>query len=132
MSQLEQAAAPLVAYLVAAVLAQLQQTQAPAPAPAPSFLPPQSAPVTPPAAMPPAPSFLAPAPAPAAPAGPVAPFTDAKGLTDYVMASYQKLGPEKGAQIQNIIQHLGHANVNDLRPDQYGAFFGFVEQLKAA
>ena len=144
----DQAFQDLAQHIAALVLAGLQPTQAAAAPPqattpaAPPYVPPQAAPVTQPApappaaAMPTAPSFLAqPAPpvaAPVTPAGPALPFADAKGLTDYVMATYKTLGPEKGAQIQGIIQHLGHQNVNDLRPDQYAQFHGFVEQLKAS
>ena len=101
--------------------------QAPAPvaAPVPTPAPVAAAPV-----MPPAPSFLPSAiPAPA-PSG--APFSDGKGLIDYVMASYKALGPQKGAQIQNVLVGLGYQNINDIKPEHYGALFQGVEQLKAA
>jgi len=96
---------------------------APAPAPAP-------APVAAPApAMPAPPSFVAPAPAaPAATGG--APFSDPKGLIDYVMSSYKALGPQKGAEIQKVLTNLGYGNINDVKPEHYGALFAGVEALK--
>lgn len=92
------------------------------------------APVAAPAAapvMPAPPSFIAPTPAPvAAPAA--APFSDANGMMQYVMASYQTLGQEKGAQIQTILGQLGCGNINEVKPEQYGALYQAVEALKAA
>lgn len=124
--------------LTAAVLANTAAIQAAAGATAPqaSVTPPfvpQQAPVntapqqptTP--AMPPTPNFLA---QPATPAPAAVPFTDAKGLVDYAMGVYKVLGPEKGAGVQNVITSLGHANINDVRPDQYGQFYAAVEALK--
>lgn len=94
---------------------------APAPAPAPVAAP---AP-----AMPAPPSFVAPAPAaPAATGG--APFSDPKGLIDYVMSSYKALGPQKGAQIQTVLTGLGYGNINDVKPEHYGQLFAGVEALK--
>lgn len=87
------------------------------------------APVAPPVAvatMPAPPTFVAPPP----PAAPVAPFTDAKGLMDYVMSSYKNLGPQKGAQIQGVLGTLGVSTINEVRPEQYGALFAGVEALK--
>jgi hypothetical protein len=72
--------------------------------------------------------MAAPAPAPVAQTG--APFSDGKGLIDYVMASYKTLGPQKGAEIQNVLTALGHQNINDVKPEQYGALFQGVEALK--
>jgi hypothetical protein len=80
--------------------------------------------------MPAPPAFVA--PAPAAPAASGAPFTDGKGLIDYVMGAYKALGPQKGAQIQNVLVGLGYQNINDVKPEHYGALFQGVEQLKAA
>ena len=96
---------------------------APAPAPAPT---PAPAPV----AMPAPPMFAAPAPAPATAAA--APFTDVKGMIDYVMGVYRELGPQKGAQIQNVLTGLGYQNINDVKPEHYSALFQGVEQLKVA
>lgn len=96
-----------------------------APAPAPVV---QAAPVAAPA-MPAPPAFVAPAPAPA-PVATGAPFSDGKGLIDYVMASYKTLGSAKGAQIQNVLTQLGYQNINDVKPEHYGALFAGVEALK--
>ena len=101
---------------------------APAPAPAPVAVP---APVAAAPAMPAPPAFVAPAPA-AAPAAGGAPFTDGKGLIDYVMGAYKAMGPQKGAQIQAVLTGLGYQNINDVKPEHYGALFQGVEQLKAA
>ena len=128
---------------VQALTAQLQSSnvapaapvvQAPAPVAAPA---PIAAPVAAPVpvaaapAMPAPPAFVAPAPA-AAPVTSGAPFTDGKGLIDYVMGAYKALGPQKGAQIQNVLVGLGYQNINDVKPEHYGALFQGVEQLKAA
>ena len=78
-------------------------------------------------AMPAPPAFTAPAPA-AAPTG--APFSDSKGLIDYVMSAYKALGPQKGAQIQNVLTGLGYQNINDVKPEHYGALHAGVEALK--
>jgi hypothetical protein len=96
--------------------------QAPAPVAAPVAVAP--APV-----MPPPPVFVAPPPpAPAAPAA--APFSDQKGLIDFVMGAYKALGPQKGAQIQNVLIGMGCTNINDVKPEQYGALYAAVEALK--
>ena len=80
--------------------------------------------------MPPPPTFSAvPAPAPTAPAA--APFNDQKSLITYVMGAYSALGPQKGAQIQNVLTSLGCTNINDVKPEQYAALFAGVEALKA-
>jgi hypothetical protein len=78
-------------------------------------------------AMPAPPAFTAPAPAPAATG---APFTDGKGLIDYVMGAYKALGPQKGAQIQGVLTGLGYQNINDVKPEHYGQLFAGVEALK--
>lgn len=65
-----------------------------------------------------------------APAKKTAPFTDAKGLTDYVIGVYTSLGPEKGAGIQTVIVSLGYDNINDIKPEHYDALFAGVEALK--
>ena len=59
-----------------------------------------------------------------------APFTDGKGLIDYVMTIYKELGPEKGAKIQGVLTEMGLQNVNELRPTEYDAFYAKVEALK--
>ena len=104
---------------------------APAPAPvvevAPVVVAP--APVVAAPAMPAPPAFVAPAPAPAPVAG-GAPFSDGKGLIDYVMSAYKALGAAKGAQIQSVLVNLGYQNINDVKPEHYGALFAGVEALK--
>lgn len=111
----------LVAALGARPAAAPVAAQAPAPVAAPVPVP---VPV-----MPPPPVFVAPPPpAPAAPAA--APFSDQKGLIDYVMGAYKALGPQKGAQIQNVLIGMGCTNINDVKPEQYGALYAAVEALK--
>lgn len=104
---------------------------APAPVPAPQAAPapvPQAAPAP---AMPAPPSFAAPAAAPApAPAQGGAPFTDHKGLIEYVMARYQALGAEKGAMIQQVLVNMGYQNINDVKPEHYGNLYAGIEALK--
>jgi len=95
---------------------------APAPAPVAALAP---APVA--AAMPAPPTFQ---PAPAAPAPTGAPFSDPKGLIDYVMSAYKALGPQKGAEIQKVLTGLGYGNINDVKPEHYGALHAGVEALK--
>lgn len=86
--------------------------------------------VSPSNAMPAPPSFVAPSPAPVA-AVVGAPFSDGKGLIDYVMSSYKALGPQKGAMIQGVLVNLGYQNINDVKPEHYGQLFAGVEALKA-
>jgi hypothetical protein len=125
---------------VTALTAQLQAGNVSAPAPvAPTPAPVvQAAPITvsvvdtpaPVAAapvMPAPPSFVAPAPAPAASG---APFSDPKGLIDYVMGAYKALGPQKGALIQGVLTGLGYQNINDVKPEHYAALHTGVEGLK--
>ena len=89
----------------------------PAPAPAPAV----------PAAAPPA--FMMP-PAPAAAPAPAAPFTDGKGLMEYVMGKYRALGPVKGGMIQNVLSEIGCKNINEVQPAQYGEFHARVEAIQ--
>jgi pyruvate dehydrogenase E2 component (dihydrolipoamide acetyltransferase) len=113
-AKLEAGAAPAAPVVIAA----------PAPSAPQTFTAP--APVAPAPVMPAPPSFVA--PAPVAPAG--APFSDPKGLIDYVMNSYKALGPQKGAQIQTVLTSMGYGNINDVKPEHYGALFAGVEALK--
>jgi hypothetical protein len=76
-------------------------------------------------AMPAPPVFEAPAPAPAG-----VPFTDAKGMMAYVVASYNELGKDKGAQIQGVLTTLGYSNINDIKPEHYSALYAGIEALK--
>ena len=80
----------------------------------------ESAPV-----MPAAPTFE-----PVVEAAGKAPFTDGKGLIDYVMTAYKEMGAEKGAKIQGVLTEMGLQNVNELRPTEYDAFYTKVEALK--
>lgn len=105
--------------------APVAQAPAPVAAPAPVYAAPVAAPAP---AMPAPPTFMAP-PAPAA-AVTGAPFSDGKGLIDYVMGAYKALGPQKGAMIQGVLTGLGYQNINDVRPEHYGALFAGVEALK--
>lgn len=124
--------------LVAALNAKAAHAPAPvaapmvAPAPAP-VIPPAPAPVAvvaPPApAMPAPPTFNAPAPAPVASG---VPFSDQKGLVTYVMGAYQSMGPQKGAQIQQVLLQMGCQSINEVKPEQYAALYAGVETLKAA
>lgn len=126
---------------VTALTAQLQAGNVAAPAPvAPAPAPVvQAAPLVQPVAtvpapvattapvMPPAPAFTVPQTAPVS-AG--APFSDPKGLIDYVMGAYKALGPQKGAMIQGVLTGLGYQNINDVKPEHYGALHAGVEALK--
>lgn len=112
-----------------AVAAPVAQAMEPAPAPVAAPAPAPVAAPAPAPAMPAPPTFVAPAPAPA-PTG--APFTDGKGLIDYVMTSYKALGPQKGAQIQNVLTSLAYTNISDVKPEHYAALYQGVEALKAA
>jgi hypothetical protein len=102
---------------------------APAPAPVVQAAPVVAAPVVAAPAMPAPPAFVAPAPAPAPVAG-GAPFSDGKGLIDYVMGAYKALGAAKGSQIQTVLTDLGYSNINDVKPEHYAQLFAGVEALK--
>jgi hypothetical protein len=108
---------------------------APAPAPvvqaAPVIVPVMDTPALPAGVpiMPAPPAFVAPAPAPAPVAG-GAPFSDGKGLIDYVMGAYKALGAAKGSQIQTVLTGLGYSNINDVKPEHYAQLFAGVEALK--
>lgn len=107
--------------------APVAQVVAPVVAPAPVVA---AAPVAAPApVMPAAPSFAPVEAAAPAPTG-GAPFTDGKGLIDYVMSAYKALGPQKGASIQAVLTQLGYANINDVKPEHYGSLFAGIEALK--
>jgi hypothetical protein len=100
-----------------------------APAPTPVVQAPAPVAAVPAPAMPAPPTFVAPAPVAAAPSG--VPFADGKGLIDYVMGAYKALGPQKGAQIQGVLTGLGYQNINDVKPEHYGALHQGIETLKA-
>lgn len=94
---------------------------APVVAPAPTFV------AAPAPVMPPPPTFAA-APAPVATG---APFSDPKGLIDYVMGAYKLMGPQKGSGIQSLLTGMGYANINDVKPESYGQLYAGIEALKA-
>ena len=107
-----------------------KETAEPTPAPvvtAPAPVVTAPAPVVTAPVMPAAPTFE---PVVEAPAGAKAPFTDGKGLIEYVMSAYKEMGAEKGAKIQGVLTELGLQNVNELRPTEYDAFYTKVEALK--
>lgn len=90
-----------------------------------------SAPVAPVAAPIAVPVFAPPAaPVFAVPAAIAVPFSDGKGLLEWIMKKYQALGPVKGAEIQNVLVSLGYQNINDVRVESYAALFTAVEALK--
>ena len=78
----------------------------------------------------PAPPVFAPVAAPAPVSA--APFTDGKGLIDYVMSAYKAMGAAKGALIQTVLTSLGYQNINDVKPEHYGALFAGIEALKVS
>ena len=82
------------------------------------------------AQMPAPPSFTAPAHAPVAQQAPAVPFSDGQGLIAYVMDAYKSMGPTKGAGIQGVLTSIGVANINDVKPEQYGTLYAGVEALK--
>ncbi len=119
------------------LIAVMSAGSASVPQPAPVVQAQPAAPVAAPA-MPSPPTFAAtptaPAAAPVAPApvAAAAPFSNPQELMQYVMGAYQAMGPTKGANIQGILTHLGHSNINDVKPEQYGQLYALVEQLKAS
>lgn len=78
----------------------------------------------------PAPPVFAPVAAPAPAPVSAAPFTDGKGLIDYVMSAYKAMGAAKGALIQTVLTSLGYQNINDVKPEHYVALFQGIEALK--
>ena len=78
--------------------------------------------------MPPPPMFVAPVEA----YKPAVPFTDAKGMIQYVTEAYKAMGPTKGARIQEVITSIGVVNINEIVPDHYAALYAGVEALRNA
>ena len=110
----------------------VKQVQVVAPLPVLEAAPVAAAPVVVAPVMPAPPAFMAapvPVPAPVAVAA-GAPFTDGKGLIDYVMGAYKALGAAKGANIQGVLVGMGYQNINDVKPEHYAALFAGVEALK--
>ena len=127
---IEQKISELTAAVTALTAALVQRAGAPTVPQAAAPVAQQFAPAVAPAptAMPTLPTFAA-APTPAAPVQ-GAPFTDGAGLIAYVMAAYKEMGPTKGAQIQGVLTGLGYQNINDVKPEHYGALYQGVEALK--
>lgn len=73
----------------------------------------------------------APAPTPS-PAPQQARWASQAEVNTYVMAAYKEMGPEKGAQIGNILQQIGVKAVTELTPANYEQFHTAVEALKNA
>ena len=89
------------------------------------------APVPQPAAPAPVPTPApAPTPAPVPTAAPAARWASQAEVNTYVMAAYKEMGPEKGAQIGNILQQIGVKAVTELTPANYEQFYTAVEALK--
>jgi hypothetical protein len=57
-------------------------------------------------------------------------FADHKMMMKFVMDSYQAMGPEKGKNIQNVLNSIGVHNINDVKPEHYAALHAGVEALK--
>jgi len=119
------AVAPVIPKPVPVVVAPVVAAPVVVPVAAPVMpAPPVFAPV-----MPAPPVFAAPVAAPVVSGA--APFSDPKGLIDFVMSSYKALGTVKGAGIQGVLVSLGYQNINDVNPAHYGALFSGIEALKA-
>lgn len=80
--------------------------------------------------MPATPDFMT-QPVNTAPVGVKAPFTTTADMTNYIMTSYQALGPTVGANIQKVLADIGVKNVNEITPDKYDALYAGVEALKS-
>ena len=127
---IEQKISELTAAVTALTAALVQRAGAPTVPQAAAPVAQQFAPAVAPAptAMPTLPTFAA-APTPAAPVQ-GAPFTDGQGLIAYVMGAYKEMGATKGAGIQGVLTGLGYQNINDVKPEHYGALYQGVEALK--
>lgn len=51
-------------------------------------------------------------------------------MTQYIMESYQSLGPTIGANIQGVLASIGAKTVNEIKPENYDALYAGVEALK--
>lgn len=78
----------------------------------------------------PAPPSFAPPVMPAAQSVPTAlPFNDIAGLIKYATDKFYALGAN-AAHIGNVIQEMGHSNIEHIPPDQFKIFFDKVEAIK--
>lgn len=118
--------------LIAVMSAGSASVPQPAPVAQVQHAAPVAAPVAPAPAMPAPPTFAPAASVAPAPVTTGAPFGTPQELMQYVMGAYQAMGPTKGANIQGILTSLGHSNINDVKPEQYGQLYAMVEQLKAS
>lgn len=115
---------------IAPVVAPVAVAAAPVAAPVPvAVVAPVAAPIAAPV-MPAAPTFEIPQTITQIPQN-GAPFSDPKGLIEFVMTSYKNLGPAKGAGIQGVLTGLGYQNINDVKAEHYAALFSGIESLKA-
>lgn len=115
---------PVVVSAVADAVIPVATPVAPVPVPTPAPVPvPAPAPV-----MPPPPTFMVPPPVTVA--FNTVPFSDGKGLVDYVMARYKALGPEKGGKIHGVLLSMGCNAINEVKPEQYGQFYAAVEAIQ--
>ena len=123
---LEQKIEQLTAAVVELTKVIQSQSVEPTQQPAPVTVAPE-VPVAPPVVVTPAPAVEV---APAAPAAPAAPFSDVSGMIQYVMGAYKALGAQKGAEIQAVLTNLGYQNINEVKPEHFGALFAGIEALK--
>jgi hypothetical protein len=119
------------------------EVQAPAPipaapvpaAPAPVVTAPvMESPSEVPAPIPAPPPVVTPAaPAVTPPSTNDCPITDHKSLIAYMMNKYRECGPVHGQQLQAIMeQTTGCKNINDIKPEMYGALYAGIEAFKVA
>lgn len=66
------------------------------------------------------------APATASPSN--LPFSDKPSMIKWIMEKYKNLGP-RGSEIQNVLNSIGHANINDVPAEKYAALVAGVEAL---
>ncbi len=74
--------------------------------------------------MPAPPSFLAATPAPTA-----VPFTDQKGMVNWMVGMHGTLGAN-GDKMQGVMEALGYVNINDVTPEHYAALYQGIEALR--
>ena len=116
--------------VAAPVAAPVKEVKKPVEVVIPVLIPEAAAPTPPVVAAPTVPTVTL-APVVASPSDDC-PIKDGKGLMDYVMGAYRALGAEKGAKIQEVLNSIGCAAINEVRADQYAALHAGIEALKAA
>lgn len=101
-----------------------------APEPVSTILTYETVPIAQSASVMPAPPSFAPLVMPVAQPAPTAiPFNDIAGLIKYATDKFYALGANS-AQIGNVIQEMGHSNIEHIPPDQFKIFFDKVEAIK--